>query len=72
MRSETSCGDRSGIVVVPVVVEPVVVPVPAVVVPVQVADVQVVVRVAVAYEMPSVPLPDLMSRAVSYPRAKLA
>ena len=64
-----SCGNRGRVVVVPVVVKPVVVPVPPVVVPVQVTDVEVAIGVAVAYEMPSVPLPlEYSIRAVSYLR----
>ena len=54
MRDEEICTQRSRIVVVPVIVEPVVVPVPPVAVPVQVADVQVAIRVAVMCGMPSI------------------
>ena len=52
-----SCDNGSRVVVVPVIVEPVVVPVPRTIVPVQVADIDIAVRVAVMYNMPSVPLP---------------
>lgn len=55
-RSETSCTQSRRVVVVEVVVKPVVVPVPPVAVPVQIANVEVAVRVAVAYEMSSMPL----------------
>jgi hypothetical protein len=57
VRSEESCTHRGGVVAVEVVVEPVVAPVPPVVVPIEVTNVQVLVTVAVAYGMPSVPLP---------------
>ena len=43
------CGDRAGIVVVPIVVEPVVVLVPPVAVPVEVTHVQVAVGIAVIH-----------------------
>ena len=56
MRNKESCVNRRGVVVVPVVVEPVEVRVPPVVVPDEVTDVEVVVPVAVMYEMPSMPL----------------
>ena len=55
-RNEKSFGHRGGVVVVPVVVEPVGVPVPPVAVPVEVTDVEVAVPVAVVYEAPSIPL----------------
>jgi len=51
-----SCGNRGGVVVVPVVVEPVGVPVPPVAIPDEVTDVEVAVPVAVMYEAPSIPL----------------
>ena len=56
-RSETSCQQSRRVVAVEVVVKPVVVPVPPAIVPVQIANVEIAVRVAVAYEMPSKPLP---------------
>ncbi len=56
VRNEKSCVNRGGVVVVPVVVEPVEVRVPPVAVPDEVADVEVAVPVAVMYEMPSIPL----------------
>jgi hypothetical protein len=46
-RNEESCGHRSGVVVVPIVVEPVVVLAPLLVVPVKVTDVEVPIGVAV-------------------------
>ena len=46
-RNEMSYGNRSRVVGVPVIVEPVVVPVPPVVVPVEVTDVEVAIGVAV-------------------------
>lgn len=55
-RNERSCRNRSRIVVVEVIVEPVVVPVPLVVVPVQVTDMQFAIGVAVSYTIPSTPL----------------
>jgi hypothetical protein len=59
VRIKENCAQSRGIVVVPVVVEPVVAPVPPVAVPIEVTGVQVAVRVAVAYEMPSVVTPSL-------------
>jgi hypothetical protein len=56
VRNEKSFGKHSGVVVVPVVVEPVGVPVPPVAVSVEVTDVEVAVPVAVMYEAPSMPL----------------
>ena len=53
-RSEEICAQSRGVVVVPVIVEPVVVPVPPATVPVEVTDIQVAVRVAVAYGVPSI------------------
>lgn len=72
MRSEESCTQRSGVVAVPVVVEPVVAPVPPAVVPIEVADVQV--AIAVAVRMGCRPCHHLLNalEVVSYPRAKLA
>lgn len=55
MRSEEGCAQRSRIVVVPIVVEPVVVPVPPVAVPVEVTNVQVAIGVAIMCEVSSVP-----------------
>ena len=55
-RNEKSFGHRGGVVVVPVVVEPVGVPVPPVAVPVEVTDAEVAVPVAVVYEVPPIPL----------------
>ena len=43
-----SCGHRSRVVVVPVIVEPVVVPIPRTVVPIEVTDVEVAIGVAVS------------------------
>lgn len=54
-RNEKICEHRSGVVDIPLVVEPIVVPVPPVLVPVQIPHVQVAVRVAVMYQMPSKP-----------------
>ena len=56
-RSEANSAQSRRVVDVPVVVEPVVVPVPPAIVPVEVTHIQVVVRVAVAYSVPSVPPP---------------
>ena len=56
-RNEEICTHRGGVVAVPPVVKPVRVPVPPAVVPVQVPNIQVAVRVAVAYEAPSMPPP---------------
>ncbi len=56
-RSEAISAQRRRVHVVPVVVKPVVVPVPPVAVPIEVTHIQVAVRVAVAYSMPSAPLP---------------
>lgn len=55
MRNKESCVNRRGVVVVPVVVEPVEVRVPPVAVPDEVTNVEVAVRVAVMYETPSIP-----------------
>jgi hypothetical protein len=56
-RSKSSCAQSRRVLDIPVVVEPVVVPVPPAIVPGEVTHVQVAVRVAVAYSVPSVPLP---------------
>lgn len=56
-RNEVSCEQSRGVVAVPVVVKPVVVPIPHPIVEIQIADIEVAVRVAVAYRMPSLPLP---------------
>ena len=56
-RSEANSAQSRRVVDVPVVVEPVVAPVPPAVVPIEVTHIQVVVRVAVAYSVPSVPPP---------------
>ncbi len=53
----TVAGESSRVVVVEVIVEPVVVPVPPVVVPIEVTNIQVAVRVAVLYNLPSMPPP---------------
>jgi hypothetical protein len=55
VRNEKSFGKRGGVVVVPVVVEPVEVPVPPVAVPDEVTDAEVAIPVAIMYEMPSTP-----------------
>lgn len=57
VRNEKSCVNRRGVVVVPVVVEPVEVRVPPVAVPDEVTDVEVAVPVAVMCKMPPIPLP---------------
>lgn len=56
-RNEEVCERRSGVVSVPVVVEPVVVPDPLVSVPVEVTDVEVAIGVAVLYRPPSISPP---------------
>lgn|GEM_PF-5696592 len=54
-RNETSGGDRSRVVAVPLVAEPVVVHVPVLAIPVEVVDVHLVVhRVAESREVPSI------------------
>jgi len=63
------CENSSGLVRVPVVVEPVVVPVPPVIAEVQIADVLVATAVAVLYEMPSMPLPSV--KAISRQSSEL-
>jgi len=72
VRSEESCTQRSGVVFVPVVVEPVVAPVPPAVVPVEVADIQVAIAVAVRMECRPYHCPSNTLGAVSYSRATLA
>ncbi len=72
VRSEESCTQRSGVVVVPVVVEPIVAPVPPVAVPIEVADVQVAIAVAVRMECRPNHCPSNALGAVSYSRATLA
>ena len=61
-RNKQSCVQSRRVVAVPVVVEPVDIPVPPAAVPVQIPDIQVAVRVAVAYEAPSMPPPFEYSR----------
>jgi hypothetical protein len=56
-RNEEVCKRRSGIVSVPVIVEPVVVPDPLVSVPIEVTDVEVAIGVAVLYRSPSISPP---------------
>lgn len=52
-RNEESCGDESGIIRVPVIVEPVVVPVPGATTPAEATDIQIAIRVMVAYNKSS-------------------
>ena len=56
VRSEKSCANRRGVVVVPVVVEPVEVRVPPASDPDEATDAEAAAPVAVMYEMPSMPL----------------
>jgi hypothetical protein len=56
-RSELNSAQSRRVVDIPVVVEPVVAPLPPAIVPIEVTHTQVAVRVAVAYSVPSAPLP---------------
>ncbi len=72
VKSKESYRHRSGVVAVPVIVEPVVVPVPPVVVPIEIADVQVAIMVAVRMGCHPCHYSLNVLGAVSYARATLA
>ena len=57
-RNEKICAQRSGVIVVPIIVEPVVVRIPLIVVEVQITDVEIVIRrIAETYRMPPISPP---------------